>query len=212
MGLLAVATDAISKNHQLLFFTSRPQSTNDFRIVTNIACELHFNIIHSWALYRYKILHIPQQLCCAVVELANFYRSILHEAKMNCFSNLGYDLNISEMGPGHWVNHWRHATWYSVRTSIMHEIFTITSILPATPRSWWRHEMENFFRVTGPLCGEFTGHGEFPTWRPMTRGSGVLFSLHMNRRLSRELWCRWIEMWSRSLWRRCNVFPHIIYC
>ena len=25
------------------------------------------------------------------------------------------------------------------------------------------------FRVTDPLCGEFTGHGEFPAQRPMTR-------------------------------------------
>ena len=23
---------------------------------------------------------------------------------------------------------------------------------------WWRHQMEIFFRVTGHLCGEFTGH------------------------------------------------------
>ena len=26
----------------------------------------------------------------------------------------------------------------------------------------------NIFRVTGPLCGEFTGPGEFPTQRPVT--------------------------------------------
>ena len=23
--------------------------------------------------------------------------------------------------------------------------------------TWWRHQMENIFRVTGQLCGEFTG-------------------------------------------------------
>ena len=39
----------------------------------------------------------------------------------------------------------------------------------------------NIFRVTGPLCGEFTGPGEFPTQRPVTR----MFSLI----------CVWINDW-----------------
>ena len=30
----------------------------------------------------------------------------------------------------------------------------------------------NIFRVTGPLCGKFTGPGEFPTQRPVTRSLG----------------------------------------
>ena len=32
----------------------------------------------------------------------------------------------------------------------------------------------NIFRVTGPLCGEFTGPGEFPAQRPVTRSFGIL--------------------------------------
>ena len=35
----------------------------------------------------------------------------------------------------------------------------------------------NIFRVTGPLCGEFTGPGEFPTQRPVTRSFDVFFDL-----------------------------------
>ena len=31
------------------------------------------------------------------------------------------------------------------------------------------------FRVTGPLCGELTGPGEFPTQRPVTRSFDVFF-------------------------------------
>ena len=38
----------------------------------------------------------------------------------------------------------------------------------------------NIFRVTGPLCGEFTGPGEFPTQRPVTRGFDVYFDLRPN--------------------------------
>ena len=46
----------------------------------------------------------------------------------------------------------------------------------------------NIFRVSGPLCGEFTGH----RWIPRTKASDA------------ELWC---FLWSsRSLWRHCNKF------
>ena len=50
--------------------------------------------------------------------------------------------------------------------------------------SWWRHQMEKFFRVTGPLCGEFTGH----RWIPLTMANDA------------ELWwffliCAWINGW-----------------
>ena len=38
----------------------------------------------------------------------------------------------------------------------------------------------NIFRVTGPLCGEFTGPGEFPTQRPVTRSFDVFFGLLLN--------------------------------
>ena len=41
----------------------------------------------------------------------------------------------------------------------------------------------NIFRVIGPLCGEFTGPGEFPTQRPVTRSFDVFFYLRPNKRL-----------------------------
>ena len=41
----------------------------------------------------------------------------------------------------------------------------------------------NIFCVTGPLCGEFTAHGEFPTQRPVTRSFDVFFDVH------------WINVW-----------------
>ena len=41
----------------------------------------------------------------------------------------------------------------------------------------------NIFRVTGPLCGEFTGPREFPAQRPVTRSFDVL------------LICVWINGW-----------------
>ena len=42
----------------------------------------------------------------------------------------------------------------------------------------------NIFRVTGPLCGEFTG--QFPSQRPVTRSFHVFFDLCLNKRLSKQ--------------------------
>ena len=71
----------------------------------------------------------------------------------------------------------------------------------------------NIFRVTGTLCGEFTGPGEFPTQRPVTRSFDVFYDLRLNKRLSKQPWGWWLETPSWSLWRHCNVarYRHIPY-
>ena len=62
----------------------------------------------------------------------------------------------------------------------------------------------NIFRVTGPLCGEFTGPGEFPAQRPVTRSFDVFFDQRLNNRLSKQPWGCWFETLSCSLWRHRN--------
>ena len=62
----------------------------------------------------------------------------------------------------------------------------------------------NIFRVTGHLCGEFTGPGEFPAQRPVTRSFGVFFDLRLNKRLDKQSWGWWFEKPSRPLWRHRN--------
>ena len=62
----------------------------------------------------------------------------------------------------------------------------------------------NIFRITGPMCGEFTGPGEFPTQRPVTRSFDVSFDLRLNKRLSKQPWGWWFEPPSWSLWRHRN--------
>ena len=64
----------------------------------------------------------------------------------------------------------------------------------------------NIFRVTGPLCGEFTGPGEFPAQRPVTRGFDVFFDLRLNKRLGKQPQGWWFETPSWSLWSQCNVY------
>ena len=56
------------------------------------------------------------------------------------------------------------------------------------------------FRVTGPLCGEFTGSSQ----RPVTQSSAVFLDLRLNKRLSKQSRRRWFETSSHSLWRHCN--------
>ena len=63
----------------------------------------------------------------------------------------------------------------------------------------------NIFRVTGPLCGEFAGLGEFPTQRPVTRSFDVFFDLRLNKRLSKQPLGWWFETPAWSLWRHRNA-------
>ena len=62
----------------------------------------------------------------------------------------------------------------------------------------------NIFRVTGPLCGKFTGH----RWIPLTKASDTelwcFLDLHLNKRLSKHSSGWWFETQSCPLWRHCN--------
>ena len=70
----------------------------------------------------------------------------------------------------------------------------------------------NIFRVTGHLCGEFTGHRWIPRTEPVTRRFDVLFDLRLNKQLSKQSWGWWSEMPSRPLWRHINASLWTIYC
>ena len=58
--------------------------------------------------------------------------------------------------------------------------------------------------VTGPLCGEFTGQGEFPSQRPVTRSFDVFFDQRLSKRLNNSCTHRWFETPSWLLWLHCN--------
>ena len=61
----------------------------------------------------------------------------------------------------------------------------------------------NIFRVTGPLCGEFTAQ------KSVTRSFDVFFDLRLNKPLSKHSWGWWFETLSRPLWRHCNNNEYI---
>ena len=75
----------------------------------------------------------------------------------------------------------------------------------------------SFFCVTGPLCGEVTGH----RWIPLTKASDaelwcflrsapwiigwvISSACALNNRLSKQSWGWWFETTLRSLWRHCS--------
>ena len=63
----------------------------------------------------------------------------------------------------------------------------------------------NIFSVTGPLCGEFTGH----RWIPCTKASDAelwCFLWSAPKWLNKQSWGWWFETPSRSLWRLCNIY------
>ena len=76
-----------------------------------------------------------------------------------------------------------------------HVIFTVSSMMTSSNGT--------IFRVTGPLCGEFTGHGEFPSQKPVARSFDDFFDLCLNKRLSKQSRRRWFETPLGSLWRHC---------
>ena len=68
----------------------------------------------------------------------------------------------------------------------------------------------NIFRVTYPLCEEFTGNRwipltKFPSQRPVTRSFEALFDLRLNKRLGTQHRRWWFETPSHPSWRHCNV-------
>ena len=76
------------------------------------------------------------------------------------------------------------------------------------PGSMMTSSNGNIFRVTGSLCGEFTGPGEFPAQGPVTQSFDVFVDLRLNKRLSKQPWGWWFETPSWSLWRHYDVKWH----
>ena len=62
----------------------------------------------------------------------------------------------------------------------------------------------NTFHVTGHLCAECTGPGEFPAQRPVTRSFDAFFDLRLNKRLSKQWWSWCFETPLRPWWCHCN--------
>ena len=98
--------------------------------------------------------------------------------------------------------------WPSSVANLFEGVYSICSGLQTLPKyiphtsGMMTSSNGNIFRVTGPLCGEFTGTGEFPPQRPVTQSFDVFFGLGLNKRLSKQPWGWWFETPAWSLWRQ----------
>ena len=90
----------------------------------------------------------------------------------------------------------------------MSHMVIYANIPPTTTRcyiqKWWRHQMETFSALLAICARNLVVTVEFPSQRPVTRSFHVFFNMHLNKRLSKQLWGWCFEMSSRPLWRHCN--------
>ena len=66
----------------------------------------------------------------------------------------------------------------------------------------------NIFRVTGHLCGEFTGHWLIPCTKASDAELWCFLGSVLNKRLSKQWWGWWFEMPLCPLWCHCNEKLH----
>ena len=80
----------------------------------------------------------------------------------------------------------------------------LNSLCDLTPANMMTSSNGNIFRVTGHLCGKFTG----PRWISRTKASDAelwcSFDMRPNIRLSKHSWGWWFETPPQSLWRHRN--------
>ena len=86
-----------------------------------------------------------------------------------------------------------------MRIIIERELFVASVIMMTSSNG-------SIFLVTGPLCGEFTGHRWIPAQRPVTRSFDVFFDLRLNKGLNKQSWGWWFETPLGSLSRHCNDY------
>ena len=68
--------------------------------------------------------------------------------------------------------------------------------------------MKTFSALLALCAGNSPVTGEFPSQRPMTRSSDVLFDLRLNKRPSKQSRGWWFETPSSSLWRHRNAMRY----
>ena len=92
-------------------------------------------------------------------------------------------------------------------TSSDGHIFRVTGPLCGEFTAWWRHQMKKFSALLAICAGNSSVPGEFPAQRPVTGSFNVFFDLRLNKQLSKQSWGWWFEMLPRPLWGHCNGSP-----
>ena len=134
--------------------------------------------------------------------------TVLYRPELNCLFNCFFGLTKSITSKLRITDPLREGISQSLQKAHLncsdYNIFTLECVsLPCMMTS----SNGNIFRVTGHLCGEFTG----PRWIPRTKASDAELWCFLwwgpNKRLSKQSWGWRFETLSPSLWRHRNGMP-----
>ena len=112
-----------------------------------------------------------------------------------------------------WIwNGFYNIQWYQMKYFNVYVYWKQRYMHVFTTSSMMTSSNGNIFRVTGHMCGEFTG----PRWVPRTKANDAelwCFRWSASEKwLSKLTWCWWFETLFHPLWRQCNVermsLPH----
>ena len=103
--------------------------------------------------------------------------------------------------PSDWKSLTHGKCYDSATVSLDHDVLNLANMMTSSNG--------NIFRVTGHLCGEFTG----PRWIPCTKASDTelwcFFDLRPKKLLTKQSWGWWFETPSHPLWRHRNEIAHL---
>ena len=137
----------------------------------------------------------------------------VHTSSHSCVCGIHNCLNWmyhTFKGWGNYDTTWKRLPHYWPFDRRIHQWISFAKASDVQPFILWHHMMtssnENIFRVTGHLCGEFTG----PRWIPRTKASDAelwcfLWSAS-EKRLRKQWWGWWFDTSSRPLSRHCNEY------
>ena len=142
-------------------------------------------IKYLWTIYIQRLDTMIQYVCLSPKPA---WRGRWNPVKLNrlfCYERLRSIIRLIQPQTILWDC--QHMGVYITKNSYGCQLFGILYMIPRCCAllsgcdSWWRHQMETNFRVTGPLWGESTGHRWFPSQWPVTRGFGVFFDLPLKK-------------------------------
>ena len=157
----------------------------------------------SYSVRRYDILKLFQWRLISLNEAHSLQNKGIRFVWLKTFVCFNTRQSRIQRKKNKWLTQWYQFV------GLLPHVISLTSILKNAiwPPAYFMMTSSNgnIFRVTGHLCGEFTGPGEFPAQRPVTRSFDVFFDLRPNRRLSKQWWGWWFNKPLHPLWRHGNV-------
>ena len=140
-------------NYNCAFFDSQQWEANNWNTspkTTNVTHTHTYIYIYIYYMYVYMYMYIYMHINIWTVQIIGLYGYIFPITIELVCTTCCRHFPIN-------AKHHHNPVWYIMMTS----------------------SSGNIFRVTGPLCGEFTSYRWFPLQKPVTRGFDVFFDLRL---------------------------------